>query len=71
MHGRFHGAVLMLVLQNLEGIGQTWVVVSNVSDMFLVTEFQAPAGLAYVFYFACVAFEGVDTTSVVGYRLWY
>jgi hypothetical protein len=39
--------------------------------MFLIAELQAPAGLAYVLQVACVAFEGVDTTSVVGYRLWF
>jgi hypothetical protein len=35
-------AVLMLVLQNLESICQTWVIVSDVpdvSDMFLIAAF--------------------------------
>jgi hypothetical protein len=49
VHGRFHGAVLMLVLKNMESIGRTWVIVSNVSDMFLIAELQATDGLAYVF----------------------
>jgi hypothetical protein len=37
--------------------------------MFLIAELQAAAGLAYVLYVAFVAFEGVNTISVVGYRL--
>jgi hypothetical protein len=41
-------------------------IVSDVSDMILRAVLQAASGLAYVLY---VAFEGVDTISVVGYRL--
>jgi hypothetical protein len=48
VHGRIHGAVLTLVLQNMESICRTWVIVSDVSDMFLIAELQASAGLAYV-----------------------
>jgi hypothetical protein len=48
VHGRIHGAVLMSVLQNVESVCRTWFIVSDVSNMFLIAELQAPAGLAYV-----------------------
>jgi hypothetical protein len=48
VHGRIHGAVLMSVLQNMESVCRTWVIVSDVTNMFWIAELRAPARLAYV-----------------------
>jgi hypothetical protein len=55
VHGWLNGSIFMPVLANVECIGWLWVVTSDVSYMFSIAEFQAPAGLTYVFQVAGIA----------------
>jgi hypothetical protein len=36
----------MAVIEDMEGVSRLWVVVFDISSMYIVVESQAPAGLA-------------------------
>ena len=56
-HGHYviHGTIFMLVLEDVLSISRLWVVVSDISYVFLKMEFQASAGLTNISLLASIA----------------
>jgi hypothetical protein len=59
----------MAVIEDMEGVSRLWVVVFDISSMFILAESQAPAGLADIVLVAGDAWEWVYTPRVV-WRGW-
>jgi hypothetical protein len=56
----------MLIVQNMLGVGQLWIISFYVSDMLLEAGLQVPASLTHIQEVACFTCQTIDPTFVVG-----
>jgi hypothetical protein len=56
----------MLIVHNMLGVGQLWIISFYVSDMLLELGLQVAASLTHIREVACFTCQRVDPTFVVG-----